>query len=186
MRKSTQERSPVKLSKTFNHQLNLYALGAAAAGVGVTGWAQPVEAKIVYTPANIHISGKIGLDVNHDGFTDFAFSTYYAVGSTSNAYNLKVAPYGANQIVGTNHLPQALRAGVRVGGAQHFYQYYLMARVWFNRGKDTSHFQGDWANGGKGVKNRYLGLKFLIHGKVHYGWARLNVTSIPSTSRTQS
>jgi len=25
------------------------------------------------------------------------------------------------------------------------------------------------------VKNRYLGLKFVIHGKVHYGWARLSV-----------
>lgn len=26
------------------------------------------------------------------------------------------------------------------------------------------------------VKNRYLGFKFQIKGKSHYGWARLNVT----------
>ena len=26
------------------------------------------------------------------------------------------------------------------------------------------------------MRGRYLGLKFLIRGKVHYGWARLNVT----------
>ena len=26
------------------------------------------------------------------------------------------------------------------------------------------------------VKNRYLGFKFQIKGKIHYGWARLNVT----------
>jgi hypothetical protein len=37
-------------------------------------------------------------------------------------------------------------------------------------------FVAPWANNGKGVKNRYLGLKFVINGKVHYGWARLNVT----------
>ncbi len=32
---------------------------------------------------------------------------------------------------------------------------------------------GDWNN----VKDRYLGLKFKIQGKgkIHYGWARLNV-----------
>jgi hypothetical protein len=26
------------------------------------------------------------------------------------------------------------------------------------------------------VTNRYLGLKFVITGKVHFGWARLNVS----------
>jgi hypothetical protein len=30
-------------------------------------------------------------------------------------------------------------------------------------------------NGGKGVKNRYLGLKFKIKGRFHFGWARLAV-----------
>src|SRR5258708_5583525 len=30
---------------------------------------------------------------------------------------------------------------------------------------------GPWAN----TTNRYLGLKFLIDGKVHYGWARMSV-----------
>ena len=30
---------------------------------------------------------------------------------------------------------------------------------------------GDWYN----VTGHYLGLKFFIHGKAHYGWARFNV-----------
>jgi hypothetical protein len=30
-------------------------------------------------------------------------------------------------------------------------------------------------NGGKGVKNRYIGAKFSIKGKVHFGWVRLSV-----------
>jgi hypothetical protein len=29
---------------------------------------------------------------------------------------------------------------------------------------------------GKGVKDRYLGLKFVVDGGVHYGWARVSVT----------
>jgi hypothetical protein len=30
---------------------------------------------------------------------------------------------------------------------------------------------GPWVNGGKGVKNRYLGIKFKINGRFHYGWS---------------
>ena len=45
----------------------------------------------------------------------------------------------------------------------------------FNTYDGVYHFKGQWANGGKGVKNRYLGLKFQVSGKTHFGWARLNV-----------
>jgi len=31
---------------------------------------------------------------------------------------------------------------------------------------------GPWTN----VKNRYLGLKFMVNGKPHFGWARANVS----------
>ncbi|MGA2611628.1 MAG: hypothetical protein ABSH01_29635, partial [Terriglobia bacterium] len=37
---------------------------------------------------------------------------------------------------------------------------------------DGANRAGRWAN----VRGRYLGLKFRIKGKIHYGWARLNVT----------
>ena len=37
-------------------------------------------------------------------------------------------------------------------------------------------YQGQWINGGKGVKNRYLGIAFVIKGRIHYGWARITVT----------
>jgi hypothetical protein len=47
----------------------------------------------------------------------------------------------------------------------------------YHRFNKHCSFEGPWANGGKGVKNRYLGLKFFVKGKVHYGWARLNVSA---------
>src|SRR5262249_46978262 len=53
--------------------------------------------------------------------------------------------------------------------------YGLMASVhaWFNLLYGClSLSRGPWL----GVTNRYLGLKFMIHGKTHFGWARLTVT----------
>jgi hypothetical protein len=39
----------------------------------------------------------------------------------------------------------------------------------------TKTWSGPWVNHGKGVKHRYLGLKFNIKGRFHFGWARLTV-----------
>lgn len=38
-------------------------------------------------------------------------------------------------------------------------------------------FRGPWAK----ASNKYLGLKFLINGEVHYGWARVTVMYTYST-----
>jgi hypothetical protein len=37
--------------------------------------------------------------------------------------------------------------------------------------RETTSFKGQWVN----VTNRFLGLKFEIHGRTHYGWARLSI-----------
>jgi hypothetical protein len=102
------------LSESISRYLNMYALAAGAGGVGLLGSAQPAKAKIVYTPAHVTISGKIPLDLNHDGITDFTLSssTFY---TTYYAYQgLAVMPYqyGPNAMVGTvNGLAGALPAG---------------------------------------------------------------------------
>jgi hypothetical protein len=175
---SRSSKMPAELSASTQQQLNVYAIAAGAAGVGVLALLQPAEAKIVYTPADITISVSLPLDLNHDGINDFVFQTTYLNSTNYSLQSLRVFPCPANQILGENRLPRALRAGVRIGGgAQHFSQLStFMARVSFNSRNGHSRFTGHWANSGKGVKDRYLGLKFLINGKVHYGWARLSVT----------
>ena len=72
-------RTPANLSESIHQQLNMYALAAGAAGVGVLALAQPVEAKIVYTPAHrvIGPDSKYLLDLNHDGKTDFTIGNIY-------------------------------------------------------------------------------------------------------------
>jgi hypothetical protein len=60
------------------------------------------------------------------------------------------------------------------GPKQPFYGT-LLAQVGTDDGGVLSC--GQWLN----AKNRYLGLKFHIHGKTHYGWARLTVVKTQYT-----
>jgi hypothetical protein len=46
-------------------------------------------------------------------------------------------------------------------------------------GKPPNHYEGEWGNDGKGLKNRYLGFRFVIKKKAHYGWARVSVSEWP-------
>jgi hypothetical protein len=181
MRRSTGPRKTANLSESIQKRLNMYVLVAGAAGVGMLAPAQPASAKIVYTPAHINLGFDqvTPLDLNHDGITDFKFYAVYGDSSTGGGNSLFVDPWQRqNAIVSGNTGASALRPGARVGKGRAFVAANaLMAAEAYHRyrSKHTSFF-GPWANGGKGVKNRYLGLKFFVKGKVHYGWARLNVS----------
>jgi len=65
----------------------------------------------------------------------------------------------------------ALRKNAPIGSNSAFKQasYLYMAYVGRNLGHLSGH--GPWI----GNKRAYLGLKFKIDGKTHYGWARLHV-----------
>jgi hypothetical protein len=183
---SPPSRTPAKLSDSINRHLNMYTLTATAAGVGLMALAQPVQAKIVYMPAHRTLGSlKIFLDLNHDGKNDLRFDEgLNAKGSQTFTQYLWVEGYDlGNGIVGTTgqrpNQASALRAGARIGSGQVFNSVGLMALHFDFVGKHSSstYWKGQWVNGGKGVKNRYLGLKFNINGKVHFGWARITVTT---------
>ena len=69
---------PSKLSDSMDRRLNMYALAAGAAGVGVLALTPPSEAKVIYTPAHIVIGAgqTYKLDLNHDGIVDFGLQIY--------------------------------------------------------------------------------------------------------------
>jgi hypothetical protein len=135
----------------------MYALAASAAGVGMLTLAQSAEAKILYTSTNIQIS-QYNLDLNGDGQVDFVFDDFYAHGSTSYAIELQFYSGRAmriNKAIGNNYSFSALPPGVRVGPGDHFSMRTngaIMADVIHRKGK--IYYSGNWANGGKGVKNR--------------------------------
>jgi hypothetical protein len=176
-RSSRPARSSAKLSESLLQRLNMYALAASAGGVGLLTSAQPADAKIVYTPANTAIGHNqvLNLDLNHDGITDFQFyNSFY--GSLVYRGTLKVFPVRrGNAISGTGASASALRAGALIGPNKRSQPgNNLMAHVFFHcPSACTTTISGPWAN----VTRRYLGLRFLIRGKTHFGWARLNVTA---------
>ena len=180
MKQFPRSRSADRLSDSVLRQLDGYALAATAAGVGVLALAQSAEGKIVYTPAHtvVPFNRTIPIDLNHDGIHDFGI-----VNETHNTTSpfgdfLGASPLNSGNgiwVVATSrrfdNYAAALRAGVRIGPASTTAKRFqpgpdTMVSV------DTSVNRGPWAN----VCARYLGLQFLIKGKIHYGWARLNVS----------
>jgi probable HAF family extracellular repeat protein len=135
--------------------------------------AMPAQARIVYTPVNVTLptNGYYPIDLNHDGITDFHFQRYSGrcpLGP-GNLYFLRVAPnLTGGGIVGTLYEAAALQSGVQIDSSQSFYGgNSLMYQKVTGCGGGT---YGQWLY----TYRLYLGLKFLIAGQVHYGWAQLS------------
>jgi hypothetical protein len=170
------------LSDPFQQRLNSYALAASAAGVGILALTQPAQAKIVYTHAHkvINLGDKVVLDLNHDGKADFKLQeSFFTTTSVDENHSIVLAAFPAHKgddIWGMGNHASALAAGVRIGPKGRFsYGKKAMAVDYYADGTGGSGTCADpWNN----VKNRYLGLKFTIKGKTHFGWARLNVSCV--------
>jgi hypothetical protein len=130
---------------------------------------QRSEARIVYTRAHVVISinNYYDIDLNHDGVADFTIKNAGNYGR----YRLYASVPAGNGVVGSigsnGAQAAALVRGEQIGPGQMFVAPDVTMRECIRH----AICWGDWDN----VTNRYLGLKFVIHGKLHYGWARLNV-----------
>jgi hypothetical protein len=180
----TQEAQPTQLSARLDKNLLAYALAASAAGVGVLAAAEPAEAHIVATPVNISIpenGGIIQFDINKDGIPDFGLSANFyqfaAAPPPLGAFSswLKVVPAQAGNEVwevssNQNQCAAAVHPGNLIDGRRSFKPGALImleAAGSYTRGR-SSHCP--W----RGTHPPYLGLKFMINGQVHFGWARVN------------
>jgi hypothetical protein len=167
--KTIRTRPAARLKAKLDRSLFAYAAAASAAGVGLLVLVPPAKAEIIYTKAHEYIDENsiLPLDLNHDGITDFNFKNF-ANGTTHGPSTwLSVSPvgqgggvWGHKSFRGT--WASALYAGVSVGPKGQFLR---------GAGFMAQNSGGPWVN----VTNRYLALKFIIKGKTHFGWARLNV-----------
>jgi hypothetical protein len=166
-------RKPSHLSKSLYRQLNSYALAATAIGVGALTLGPPAEAKIVYTPTDICVTNRLPLDLNNDNIPDFTFSTWRTSSVGGSGMNVFPAHKG-NLIWGgwsqRHPVASALYGGVNIRASKKLTPTHTL--MWVNVYRESST-QGPWFN----VPTRYLGLKFDIQGKAHYGWAQLNTDS---------
>ncbi len=166
----------------FEHRLNMYALAASAAGVGMLALAQPMEGKIIYTKANKSITPHttLHLDLNHDGIQDFDLKDTLTTSTASGKFAaLSALPDRKQNAVWGHTVPtrgyaSALSANVQIGPKGQFLPAAGFMAAYSVSGARPGNFSctGPWAN----VTKRYLGLKFMIKGTEHFGWARLNVS----------
>lgn len=177
MKRSTQTRKAARLSESLHKQLNAYALAASAAGVSLLAFATPALAKIVYTAANIPIpvnGGLVGLDVNNDGINDFELSNVYR-GFTEiqtvrpARQRNRIWSMRSNQF---RHCAAVVQSGSTVGPHSPFEPKNTALRMaWASNGDygcPWYYVQGQ----------AYLGLEFRIKGKVHFGWARVQMSGM--------
>jgi hypothetical protein len=177
----------LRLGAKLEQSLLAYATAATSAGVGFLALTCPAEAKIIYTHANEQISPNrlFPLDLNHDKKRDFTFDDSHATTSLQGAWGILTIFPGksANEIWGYltsngfRRMASALPAGVSVGPKGKFspgerIMLTTSASGLHRQAATSSRCVGPWKN----ATNRYLGLKFIIDGKPHYGWARLNVS----------
>jgi hypothetical protein len=165
-------------------------LAASAAGVGMLAVAQPAEGKIIYSKANKYIGQRstFHLDLNHDGVADFDLKNDFTTSTAGGAFDqLFAIPDGKENAVWGHTVPtqsyaSALSAGVRVGPKGQFLPKtgFMAASSISGAVRHDGNYSctGPWAN----VTNRYLGLKFVIRKKEHFGWARLNVSCTNGTA----
>jgi len=166
----------------FEHRLSMYALAASAAGVSVLALAQPMEGRIIYTKANKAIGPRstLHLDLNHDGIKDFDLKDTLTTTTASGKFAaLSAVPDGKRNAAWGHTIPfhayaSALPANVEVGPKGQFLPAAGLMAAYSVSGLHPGNYSctGPWAN----VTKRYLGLKFMILGKAHFGWARLNVS----------
>jgi hypothetical protein len=179
-------RSVQKLSDSVAHQLNMYALAASAAGVGTLCLTQPAEGKVVYTPDHkkLPLNQKFDLDLNHDGVADFHFLLRSVSWSTSmsrgyiRALDMGRVTVSQSQnaiysVISHNYAcAAALPKGKKVGPKSPGFKSQLGSALMFSSGSRTGGnvYLGPWLNISHPA---YVGVKFAIKGKVHYGWIRL-------------
>jgi hypothetical protein len=182
------------LSKSIDSRLNVYGMAAAAASVGLLALAEPAQSEVVITNKNIPIPAcnlaqspcSVSLDLNGDGVNDFKISllsTFSAYGYFAGTEFLRVTARNGGGVMGTaggNRGPyaSALLRGAKIGASDHFLSgkdtiedTYFNYHTYYQAEK---RFYGKWEGD---HPNRFLGVKFKIGGKTHYGWIRITVKS---------
>ncbi len=172
MKKSNQQTRELRgLSVSCQQQLSAYALAAAAAGVSVLALAPQSEAKIIYTPTHrvIGDGNSYQLDFAGHGTTDLTIQNEYNYWGL-HSQELAAKQAGSNQVAHNYFGAVAMSGGQQIGRKCAF-SGGLEVMAELTGTANSSGIFGSWIN----VNHRYLGVRFYLEGKVHYGWARLNV-----------
>ena len=144
-----------------------------------------LNAQIIYTDiepdyASANLGDLYNLDLNNDGTVDFTLSNIYWENYWEYFAELNANPNGVNGAISVHpwatHM-QALNYGMEIflnphityGDGQSYAPIsYMVSGYCFGSETGCNY---DWAY----TSDKYIGLRFLINGQIHYGWARLDV-----------
>ena len=181
-RRMSSRPEPAMLSKSRDQNLNIYSVSAIAAGVGMLALVAPAEGKVVITRKTIPIPANsvVGIDLNHDGIADFEFSFTSGGSICGFDASLRVKMPARNSVIVTlkyhsTGFASALVRGAKIGPSANFNGSTADAPIEhvdfaYCESSSRNQHDGQWTNN---PPNRYVGVKFLIHGTTHYGWIRL-------------
>jgi hypothetical protein len=180
-RSAAPSRKAVEISGSLHRDLTLYALAASVAGVAALALAPPASAQIVFTPAHEMIGSgeRLFIDLNHDGINDVMIREIPSTNPCcfpSNSVQAVPAPSrGAIQLGNFYGGAAPLPAGALIGGGFRFNT--LAVNMMY--ATDTYGMRyGSWAD----APPSFLGIRFKIDGETHYGWARLDLSSMATLS----
>lgn len=186
-RSSLRSRMRSRFSSSLEKRLNLYSLAASGAGLSVLTLGSSAEARIVYTPANVNITlngGLIRFDLDHDGIPEFGFSnTYFHSSFQANGLVKIEQTQSVNEVWEVTSqrfaCAAALPRNTVIGPRGHFERDPKSGLI-----MAFSNLEGTYGGPWRKVSQAYLGLKFEINGKTHFGWARVKGTfnSFPYTA----
>lgn len=132
------------------------------------------EAQVVYTDINPDslVNSSYELDLNNDGIPEFLIEKTTDGGidivqATGLSNNDSLIGYYAGFPAITGY-PSALSSNEVVDGTSTFVDEGVMGG-----NHELIMEDADWPDG----FNRYLGLKFNINGEVHYGWAKIKIST---------
>ncbi len=196
---STQPNSAKKsTSSHLNCLAGAYSLAAAAAGVSLLAMVQPAVGEVIVTKKSIPIPvGKEGsskpiyLSLANNGVNDLSFTLFqdsYGPGRTLTVAAVNKNLDGVMMGGGWDPYAQALAQNTKIGASAPFFGYDGLVELSASSGANK-YCKGYWGTnlthiyfGCGNPKNKYMGVKFQLNGKTHYGWVRLNIktTSNPN------
>jgi len=184
---STQPTDSAKKSSSnnLNCQLAQYSLVAAVAGVSMLALTQPAAGEVVVTKKTITIPltptgvrEPVRVSMANNGMNDFSFELFSSnVDSITERILTLDGATQRDRVIAMgdlNSYAAALQPGRKIFGTYDNFGSKLLVEASVNLSGNSRYFRGFW---GGNLKDQFLGVRFLINGKPHYGWIRLSVTT---------
>jgi hypothetical protein len=170
-----------ELPTGLDRRLNAYCLAASAAGVSLAAMAAPpAQAEVIYTAVRENVlTTWTSVDLNNDGLPDVSFvcaSTDYHILDREVWARPAQSQGGIIGYAGPIHpYASALTKKVLIGPKAAFLvgTDFMERTLVDHYGKGYTSYVGPWQK----ATDKYLGVRFVIDGQLHYGWVRMSVNA---------